>query len=240
MIMQWVARSVSLAGVGVVIGVAACGGDLTLPDTSGQGFDLSVVAGNGQTGTVGEPLPDPLVVELRGSAGQLVAGRRVAFLPQSPGDFTPDTATTDAQGLARARWILGPSAGSCSALVRLVTSADSSAPAVPVAAAAVAGQPDSIRAISGTVQAGRREQTLPDPLVVVVVDRFGNPVSGVEVGWKVTQGGGEVTARSTRTAVDGQTGVNWTLGDKSSVQQVSARVDGLSGSPVIFTATVLF
>src|SRR5512138_2572590 len=96
--MQRFAREFRLALAGLAIAVAGCGGDLTLPDTTGRGFGLEVVAGNGQTGTVGEALPDPVVVEVRDTDGQPASGREVAFLPQNEGTFAPDTATTDVQG----------------------------------------------------------------------------------------------------------------------------------------------
>jgi Big-like domain-containing protein len=237
--MQQLARSVRPAWPWLAVAAMACGGDLTLPEVSGEGYELAVVGGNGQTGTVGEALPDPLVVEVRGNQGLAVAGRKVAFIPDAAGGFTPDTAETDDQGLARARWVLGPTVGSYSATVRLVATGDS-APSKAVAATAVASQPDTLRGVSGVVQGGRRGQPLGQPLVVAVVDRFGNPVTGVEVSWAVTDGEGELSDRATRTGVDGQTSVTWTLGKHSFLQHVSASLDGVSGSPVIFTATVLF
>src|SRR5215212_12140770 len=99
MMMQRIAWLRCLQAAGASMAVAACGGDLTLPDTTGEGLVLAVVAGNGQTGTVGDTLPAPVVVELRGSGGQLIEGHRVAFVPASAGDFAPDTVLTDGEGL---------------------------------------------------------------------------------------------------------------------------------------------
>jgi hypothetical protein len=42
------------------------------------------------------------------------------------------------------------------------------------------------------------------------------------------------------TDADGRSGVIWTLGNRIGVQQVTAEVHDLIGSPVTFSATVLF
>ena len=98
----------------LALGIGACGGDLTLPDPPSAGVALQVVTGNGQQGTVGEPLPAVVVVEVKTEAGAPVAGRRVAFLRTSTDTaeaFEPDTAITDADGKAFTRWKLGTEPG---------------------------------------------------------------------------------------------------------------------------------
>ncbi len=58
--------------------LAGCGGDLALPTSSGEGIALSVEDGDKQTGTVGEALPEPLVVRVSSGATRGL-GLRVAF-----------------------------------------------------------------------------------------------------------------------------------------------------------------
>lgn len=101
---------------------------------------------------------------------------------------------------------------------------------------------DTLRALSTLAQPGQFGQPLPDPLVVLVVDQFGNPVPGVEIEWKVEEGKGEVSQSETATGADGTASVTWTLGRRLGVQSVTARVkeSDVFGSPVTFTATVLF
>lgn len=219
----------------------ACGSDLTLPDATGVGLDLTKIRGDGQTGAVGEALPEPLVVRLASEAGQPASGRKVAFvLPDgSSGRLEPDTAVTNASGEALALWVLGTVPGEHLVEARLVTEGPGG-PATSFQASAVAGLPDTLRAVSALFQPGRRGQTLPDPLVVVVTDRFGNPVAGTEVGWEVTVGEGSLSAESTPTAGDGTASVSWTLGGRIGVQKATAAVPGAAGSPVTFSATVLF
>jgi len=226
----------------LIIFAVACGGDLVLPGGPAESLTLSILMGNGQTGAVGERLPEPLIVRLETDEGLPVAGRAVAFVP-AVGDVEtevePDTAVTNSRGEALARWTLGTQPGEYAVEARVVIPGGG-APVATFAASAIPGEPDTLRAVSPLSQPGRREETLPDPMVVIVVDRFGNPVGGVEVKWDVESGRGEVSEDESLTGPDGTAAVFWTLGDKAGVQQVAAKVSGVTGSPVIFTAVVLF
>lgn len=219
----------------------ACGGDLTLPDSSGAGLDLDIVGGNGQTGAVGEALPEPVVVRVVAEGGQPVAGRKVAFvLPDgASGRTEPDTSVTNSSGEALARWVLGTAPGSQALEARLVSEIENP-PAAHFEASAVPAAPDTLRALSPLSQPGRRGETLEEPPVVLVVDRFGNPVAGVDVAWVVTAGGGAVNDAGTPTGVDGTASVSWTLGGRIGVHKLEASVPQASGSPVTFSAIVLF
>jgi len=223
--------------------VMGCGGDLTLPDSSGAGLELSVVAGNTQTGTVGQQLPLPIVVRVVTESQQPIGGRRVAFVlsPASgAGQVDPDTAVTDSEGRASTLWVLGTVPGDYQGEARLVTTDSVEVPAVPFAAAARAGAPDTIRAVSPLSQPGRRDHELEDPLVVAVVDRYGNPVPDATVLWNVTSGGGSLSAEETTTDSGGRASVVWTLGSGIGLQKAAATLEGATGSPITFTAAVLF
>ena len=73
-----------------------------------------------------------------------------------------------------------------------------------------------------------------------MVDRFGNPVAGADVRWDVEAGGGQVSSEHVLTQADGTSSVSWTLGGGFGLQRVTAEVGGAHGSPVAFTAAVLF
>jgi hypothetical protein len=221
---------------------AGCGSDLSLPSSSGNGVDVSIVGGNGQTGTVGEELPQPLVVSVEEN-GTPIRGQQVAFVvagDATAGRLEPDTAVTGDDGRAVARWVLGPKAGSHEVEARLIVSEPEPPPMALFEASAVAGEPDTLRAVSPLSQPGRIGRSVADDPSVVVVDRFGNPVAGAEVTWQVTAGNGTVGSDATATGEDGRASVTWTLGLAVGVQKVMARVNGVHGSPVTFTATVLF
>jgi hypothetical protein len=102
------------------------------------------------------------------------------------------------------------------------------------------GEPDAVRAASPVSQPGRIGQPVPEGPTALVLDRLGNPVGGAAVDWEVTAGKGSVSSSQTVTSPDGKATVIWTLGLGIGVQKLTARVEGAHGSPVTFTATVLF
>jgi hypothetical protein len=226
----------------VMLVLLGCSADLTLPGTTASGAAVAVVHGDGQVGTVGQELPDPVVVEVKTDGGQVMPGRRVAFVvAQGAGaGFDPDTALTNSQGQAETRWALGTAVGVYTAEARLVPDGESALPVAPLQATADPDDPDTLRAIGPTIQPGQRGEPLPEPLAVLTVDRFGNPVAGAEVRWETASGNGEVSAETTVTGSDGTSSVIWTLGNRVGVQRATAKVEHAEGSPVTFTATVPF
>jgi PKD repeat protein len=96
--------------------VAACGGgDLALPNAPDGGpAAISVVDGDGQRGSVGEPLAAPVVVKVTDAEGEPVEGATVEFALTSAGEgagITPSTARTTAEGRAQAQVLLGDKVG---------------------------------------------------------------------------------------------------------------------------------
>jgi hypothetical protein len=234
-------RAFSLAALSLAA-IVGCGGDLALPTSSGEGVKLSILDGNGQTGTVGQELPEPLVVGVE-SGGAPVEGHKVAFVvagDTTAGRLDPDTAVTGPDGRAVAHWVLGTEPGPHEVEARLVVSEPVPPPMAVFEASAVAGEPDTVRAASPVSQPGRIGQPVAEDPTVLVLDRFGNPVGGAEVDWEVTTGRGSVSSPQTVTGADGKATVTWTLGLGIGVQKLTARVEGAHGSPVTFTATVLF
>lgn len=227
----------------LLLGAAGCAsGELLLPDPPGGGenVQMSKLEGDTQQGTVGEPLPNPLIVQVKTPRELPVAGRRVAFVTTSEaGEVTPDTAITDSQGLASARWVLGTAPGAYAIQARLI--AEEGDPQIQeFTAEASPAPPDTLTALSALTQPGRRGQNTATPPLVRVVDRFGNPVPDVPVAWQVTAGEGQTSEPITRTGPDGTTTVVWTLGNRVGVHKLTATIELASGSPATFTATVLF
>jgi Big-like domain-containing protein len=240
--MKQFALSIRPAAAVLTIGLLSCGSDLTLPNSTAAGLKVAVTQGDGQVGTVGQALPQAVMVQVLTEADVPIAGRKVAFVAsgaQATEGFQPDTAVTNSQGEALTHWVLGTVPGVYTAEARIVAEGDSVVPAVPIQAEAKPGAPDTLSAAGPTYQPGRRNQTLAEPLVVIAVDRFGNPVEGAQVEWK-TSSGGQLSQELAPTGADGKSSVTWTLGDRIGVQKATAKVDGATGSPVTFTATVLF
>jgi PKD repeat protein len=122
-----VARSRAAQYAVVATGLlAACGGaDLVLP-RDGAAAAVEVIDGNEQTGSVGQPLPNPVVVEVRDAAGAPVGGATVQFAFTSAGDgaqIAPETAETDALGRAEAHLVLGSKIGLQTGEIRVLRGA---------------------------------------------------------------------------------------------------------------------
>jgi Bacterial Ig-like domain (group 1) len=235
-------RFVRRAAAFLAVATLGCGSELLMPEPADGGNDvvLSKLTGD-QTGTVGEPLGDPLVVQVMTPRENPVEGRKVAFLVDagSAGQVSPDTAVTDAEGKATARWTLGTVPGEYLVTARLVDS--DVAPQVAEFHAAVnPGAPDALSAASDQSQPGRRKQQVPAAPVVLVADRFGNPVPNASVVWQVAAGEGTVSEPVTVTDANGTATTQWILGDRIGLQRLTAAVEGISGSTVTFSATVLF
>ena len=70
----------------------------------------------------------------------------------------------------------------------------------------------SITVVGGEDQTAVCSTVLANPVVVRVSDAYGNPVAGVAVTWKVTQGGGSVTPISVVTNAAGEASATWKIG----------------------------
>jgi hypothetical protein len=88
--------------------------------------ELQIVAGDAQNGRVGEPVPDPLVVRVLDDADRPVSGVLVVWTAQGGGSVLPESVPTDADGLAAAHLVLGPTAGD-----QATTAAVSELPGIP-------------------------------------------------------------------------------------------------------------
>jgi Bacterial Ig-like domain (group 1) len=295
---------------------------------------LAVVSGGAQGGVAGSLLPELIVVVVKDSVGNLVAGTTVSFnVASGGGTTTPASSVTAGDGTASTKWTLGPTIGfqvlnvsgtgltpnpltvgaSAAPLAQLqfvqqpttTTAGVAMSPAVTVRAVNGAGVTDatftgmislafqsnpssatlagttaiaavsgvatfstlrvrkagsgfsllasasgwasatsgtfnivpapasSVVISSGNAQAGPTLTALTNPLVVLVTDSTGNPVSGVTVNWVTSNG--SVSPASSTTNASGLASTSWTLGSTGGAQSVTASVGALS--PVSFSAT---
>ncbi len=180
--------------------------------TAGAPANIVIISGNNQTGTVGQALGAPLVVEVRDAMNNPVgAGVGVDFAAATGGgSVSPTSTTTNASGRAQTTWTLGTTAGGQTATAALTAAPGTS---VTFNATANPGVPASIVIISGNNQAGTAGQALGAPLVVEVRDASNNPVlAGIAVDFSVTSGGGSVSPTSTTTNASGRAQTSWTQG----------------------------
>src|SRR5512143_575050 len=218
------------------VAVATCG-----RDTSGPAIPVPAAiasfAGDAQTGTVGTPLPQPLVALVTAADGTPVAGVAVSWRATAGGaSVSTASVSTDSAGRAAVLVTLGhaagPSADTVTASVARVSHAATfTATATPAA-------PAVLSLDAGNRQTGTVGQSLADSLVVAVRDAFGNSSPGVGVTWTVTAGSGSLSASSVTSDAAGRAAVSWTLGTAAGTNRDSAvaSVPGLTGSPVTFVA----
>jgi hypothetical protein len=222
----------------VQLGLVGCGGDDLLLPSAGQPSKISVVSGDGQTGTVGQPLDQPIVVAVTDPENRPVEGVEVAFVVPAGATIAPnDTVATGADGRATVNYTLGTSSGDQIVEARAKPVVPSSSLTTTFTATAMPEAAVALVLAGGDAQRGEVSTVLADSLAVRAVDRFGNGVAGVEVSWEAV--GGSVSAASVTTGADGRSAVERTLGDQPGSYATTAAASGLDGSPVSFTATAI-
>jgi hypothetical protein len=104
----------------LLLAAAACG-DTTQPTPhAASAAQLSIAAGDGQTGTPGHPLSAPLTVLAADSAGHPVQGVWVGWtVDAEAGHVSADSVRTGADGRASATWTLGGYIGEWTATARV-------------------------------------------------------------------------------------------------------------------------
>lgn len=226
----------SLPLVAAVVGLISCGGDNLLLPSAGQPSEISVVWGDGQTGTVGRPLDDSLVVIVTDPEKRPVEGVAVAFVPPAGAVLAPsDTVVTGGDGRAAVYYTLGTTSGDQAVEARAQPPARPTRLNTTFHALAHPDAASALVAAAGDSQTAQVTTALPDSLAVRVVDRFGNGVGGTEVTWEAT--GGTVSPTSVITAPDGRAAAERTLGERAGPYPTMALVGGLQGSPISFAAT---
>jgi hypothetical protein len=116
-------RTVSAVLVGFVVAVAGCSRSGVLPDLDAGGASHAVATGSGQQAAAGTELPAPVTVKVLDIAGRPVSNQIVNFVvTRGGGHVYSGRAITDADGLARDWWTLGPTAGANALEARAVDS----------------------------------------------------------------------------------------------------------------------
>lgn len=163
----------------------ACGGDAAAPPTPPT---LTVTAGDGQSGMVGERLPLPVTVMVT-RKGEPLALVTVSFTVESGGGtLSQSAASTNATGTVTILWTLGGTLGEQTLRATL----EGSAP-VTIRATASVGPPAQLLQADGNAQFVVVGRAVPVRPKVQVADLYGNKVSGVPVTFSVQPGSGAIT-----------------------------------------------
>ena len=218
------------------------------------GLRLRILSGQAQNGPIGTTLPAPLTVQLQNVDGDPVPNRELLFQvsrgdgtiknsPPVPGQTAQRTLNilTDANGEAAVRFTLGTRTGAGNN--RVEASVAGGLSPIDFCATATGGAPDRIAIIPmSNQQTGVINQPLAMPYACVVVNASGNPVAGVPVLFRVTEGGGSFGGNVTVTEPTGPDGVAhalMTLGPEPGTQNnaATAAFQGQTDPPIVFAAS---
>jgi hypothetical protein len=180
--------------------------------------------------TVGEALADPVAVRVTDSTGAPLSDVLVAWAAEG-GTIAGESPRTDSLGEARARWTLGPRAGTQRAYAQV-----GSARAIPrfaLAAVARPGRPASMTLARSSALRGVVGQPVAPAVELRVTDGAGNPVPGVTVTLRATNG--SVRERAPATDSTGRVTAAWTLGPSAGAQHLTVAAEGVE-HPIELTA----
>jgi Bacterial Ig-like domain (group 3)/Bacterial Ig domain len=191
---------------------------------------LVLVSGDGQTGSVGAPLADSLVVRLMDGNGNGVGGGAISWVVGTGGgSASPATVITNPNGFARTEWTLGSSAVS-----NLLNAVYSGLPSVPFSATAVAGTAVKLTFTQPPVTTAAGA-TLTPPVKVSIQDAGGNTVTSATASVTLAIGtnpsGGTLSGTTTVTAVNGvATFSNLSIDKTGNGYTLTASATGLTGT----------
>jgi len=186
--------------------------------------------------SLGAPLSDSIRVRVTNIYNAPVPNAKVAFTVTSGGgDVSPDTVATGANGVASARWTLGPNAGAntVSAQVLFASGAPDTLVKKNLVTFSVTGY-QALTAAAGDNQSGQLLSNLPIAPAVKLVDSTGAPRGGVPITFSVSSGGRLASYVATTNASGIASPGTWTLGEQPGDETLEAKV---SDARVVLHAT---
>jgi adhesin/invasin len=197
---------------------------------------MVIFAGGSQSATVGSQVSTPPAVRVLDAGFAPVQGVSVTFAVIAGGGSFGGSAvvSTDANGVAAvSSWTLGTVAGTNT----LEATAPTLGP-IQINATGMPGAAASIAAFGGDNQSVVAGTQVPVAPAAIVRDGFANPVSGVEVTFAITAGGGTIQSPLAVTNASGVAAVgSWTVGAGINTLSATATPGGIAGNPASFTAT---
>src|SRR5881396_125697 len=202
---------------------------------AGPATALLATAGDLQSAVVGAVVGTAPAVRAQDQFGNAVPGAAVTFgVSGGGGSVSGPAQLTNAAGIATVGgWTLGTISGA-----NALTATLAGLTPVTFSATGLAGAATQIVQLAGDGQAAIVNTILPTAAATIVRDQFNNPVPGVPVLFAPASGGGSVTGGSAVTDTAGVARVGtWQLGTLVGQNTLTATASGLSGSPVLFTAS---
>jgi hypothetical protein len=225
------AVTATVAGVGT-------GAAFGLANTAGAPAAITVTSGSGQSATVATGFALPLVATVTDQFGNPVAGASVTFTAPASGaggtfsnGLATITAATAANGQASVTFTSNTLAGS----YQVTATADGVSTAALFSLTNQAGPAALLSVVQGSGQSAKVNAAFAVPLEVLVTDKYGNAVSGVQVTFTAPTNGasgtfsGGVTSVSVTTTSSGVAlAPTFTAGSKKGTYKVKASAKGLA------------
>jgi endoglucanase len=198
---------------------------------------LSAVGNTQLSGAPGYALDDSVAVRVTSATGAALANTSVAFEVSAGGGSLSSTAViTDADGIARTVWTLGPQEGANSLKASLPGSG--ATPAVSFGATGAFGPEATLSLVSGNQQVTVAGCGPLAPITLKVADASGAVVPGANVYFSVTGGNGRTTAAKAAADAQGLVRVPWTLGN-AGANSLQASLKSRTDARVNLTATAV-
>ena len=178
------------------------------------------------SGQAGQQLGDTIAIHVTDSTGRALPDVPVTWAALDGGRAEAIDARSDSLGDARARWTLGPKAGTQRLRAQIGSGHGKTAvPPFTLRAAAQAGTAVDLVVVSGDGQRGAAGAALPKPLVVRVVDATGNGVADVAL--ELSPSDGTVPDTSLHTDSLGLARIRWTHGHSAGDHSLAIHLDGI-------------
>ena len=209
-----------LAATSSAISLTAASPDMGRSTISASPTSLAV----GATSTI--------TVTVRSSSGAPVPGATVTLAATGTGNtLTQPSSPTNSSGVATGT-LSSTTAGARTVTAKINTRDLGKSVSVTFQASSAT----ILGIVSGDDQTAQTGKQLANPLVVRVLDPFGNPINNVTVNWQAASG--TVNPTSDRTDRNGLAQTRWTLGATAGTQTATARISVLGVQlSVTFSAT---
>jgi hypothetical protein len=201
--------------------------------TAGPVAALRRGPGNAQSTPILTTFPTALGIKAVDAYGNGVAGVSITYNDKGlGGTFSPVTVVTNNTGTASSFYKCSSKAGNIT-----VYATSSGLNTMTWAETVTPGPAAAISVVSGNNQTGTLSTALAQPLVVKVVDSYGNAVPNVSVTFGDGGAGGTFSANPVLTGTTGTASVTYTAGPNPGTVKITATAAGVS-TATSFTETV--
>ena len=221
------------AGVYTLTASATNFGSVTATETATAAAPQKMIsyAGARQTGPAGTVLPVALTAQITDAYNNPVPLVTVNFSPNQGGMLNPPSVATNAKGLAAVFFTLPTTV-----VKSTVTASSSGLKNASFVEFSIAGPAASVTVNGGNNQTAPAGTVLPQSLAVLVIDQYGNPVSGASVMFDDDNAGGTFGTNPATTGSNGIATQMYTLPPVAGDVTITATVAGVS-NPAVFTET---